>query len=168
MSVDVEVCNGADGKSSPEGILGASGEDLKEVRFVVYGRPVPKERPRVVNGHAYTPQKTRVAEERVGFAYRSAYRGFKFGRGVPLKMEVKFTYVVPKGVSKRVRAKMEAGEVFPVGKPDVDNILKLVQDSGNGLIWHDDSQIVEVEARKVYGGEYKTEIRIVEVGGCAE
>lgn len=166
--VGEEIYNGAHEKSSPEGILGASGDDLKEVRFVVYGRPVPKERPRVVNGHAYTPQKTRDAEERVGFAYRSAYHGFKFGKGVPLKMEVEFTYEVPKSASKRLKERMEAGEVFPVGKPDVDNILKLVQDSGNGLIWHDDSQIVEVEARKVYGREYKTEIRIVEVGGGAE
>jgi hypothetical protein len=35
------------------------------VRFTVPGNPLPKERPRVVNGHAYTPKRTVLWERQV-------------------------------------------------------------------------------------------------------
>lgn len=34
------------------------------------------------------------------------------------------------------------GEIQPTTKPDLSNIVKLVEDVANGIIWRDDSQIV--------------------------
>ena len=40
---------------------------MKEVEFVVYGRPKGKGRPRfTMDGHAYTPQTTRMYEKEIG------------------------------------------------------------------------------------------------------
>jgi Holliday junction resolvase RusA-like endonuclease len=41
--------------------------------------------------------------------------------------------------------------LMPIGKPDIDNLVKAVQDELTQLsIWHDDSQLVQLTARKVY------------------
>ena len=166
MSVDVEVCNGVDGKSSPEGILGAPKGCLE---FVVYGRIMPKERPRVVRGRVYTPKRTKDSEENIGFAYKIAHHGKRFERGVPLRLSADFFFVGPKS-SKKKAAQMLSGEIRPTkrGPGDADNLLKTVADALNGVAYEDDSQIVEVEARKYFGEEYKTVIRIEEVGVGAE
>ncbi len=34
------------------------------------------------------------------------------------------------------------------GKPDCDNLVKAIGDAGNGILWHDDSQIFDVRCRK--------------------
>lgn len=39
---------------------------------------------------------------------------------------------------------------LPVVRPDGDNFLKSIWDVGNGLLWEDDSQIVDFKCRKVY------------------
>ena len=35
-----------------------------------------------------------------------------------------------------------------VYKPDVDNICKLILDALNGVAWHDDTQVISIEAFK--------------------
>lgn len=35
-------------------------------------------------------------------------------------------------------------------RPDIDNYQKAILDSFNGIFWHDDSQVCEVEAKKFY------------------
>ena len=47
-------------------------------------------------------------------------------------------------------------------KPDIDNLLKLIMDSGNGVVWKDDCQIWEVQMRKIYGDPPKTIIQLEE------
>ena len=37
------------------------------------------------------------------------------------------------------------------GRVDVDNLLKTVLDAANGVLWLDDSQVVEARVRKVLG-----------------
>lgn len=52
--------------------------------------------------------------------------------------------------TKAKRAAALAGEIFPVGKPDGDNIAKCVGDALNKIIWLDDSQIVMWQVLKTY------------------
>jgi Holliday junction resolvase RusA-like endonuclease len=39
---------------------------------------------------------------------------------------------------------------FPTVAPDIDNYLKSVLDAANGILWHDDCQVVDVRCRKRY------------------
>ena len=49
-------------------------------------------------------------------------------------------------------------------KPDIDNMLKFIMDSGNNVIWHDDCQIWSVQIEKVYSLEPCTLIVVTEDG----
>ena len=94
--------------------------------FFVPGVLRPKARPRVVNGHAYTPRSTREWEQLV----RAHYHG-------PLhEGDVGVTMVFQMPTRRRV---------------DIDNLVKSCADALNGAAWHDDGQIVALGARKVLG-----------------
>lgn len=128
---------------------------MRIVSFFVPGDPVGKARPRVVDGHAYTPSKTKAYEHAVRLAYREA----AIGRGAGLTPIPKSTgvdisvwcyYRIPKSASKSRRAKMLDWEIKPMKKPDLDNVLKVVADALNGVAYEDDCQIVVMSASKRY------------------
>lgn len=101
--------------------------------------PVAKGRPRFTRqGHAFTPPKTRRFEAMIADLARGAYMGTPLAG--PLAVDVTFFLRAPK---KRVRT-------FPSIKPDVENLAKSLLDALNGIVWQDDSLIVELHARKVY------------------
>jgi Holliday junction resolvase RusA-like endonuclease len=41
----------------------------------------------------------------------------------------------------------------PTTKPDTDNIAKICLDALNGIAYHDDAQIVELQVSKLYSDE---------------
>ena len=45
-------------------------------------------------------------------------------------------------------------------KPDVDNHIKLVMDSCNGIVYEDDKQVVEITGSKRYGVKPRLEVEI--------
>ncbi len=47
-----------------------------------------------------------------------------------------------------------------IQKPDCDNLVKFVLDCGNGVLFDDDSQIVEISAKKQYSQHPRTEIEL--------
>lgn len=57
---------------------------------------------------------------------------------------------VPSSWSGKKRDAALAGTVRPIGKPDFDNIAKMV-DALKGVVWRDDALVVDARVRKVYG-----------------
>lgn len=109
---------------------------------VVPGIPVAKGRPRFsANGHAFTPDKTRKAEEHLGNAVAThcldAGLSVIGGRGgvLPLSGELAVEVVFV------TKAKTTS-------RPDLDNLLKLVLDALNGIVWNDDSQVISIKTKK--------------------
>lgn len=52
---------------------------------------------------------------------------------------------------RKVRRMEEAlAEKLPPGKPDIDNILKVVLDGLNGIAYKDDKQVVLTQCKKFY------------------
>lgn len=138
---------------------------MKEVEFTVYGDPVPKARPRVVNGHAYTPQKTSIHEQKIGLVYKSKYHGDMFEAGKPLAVEADFYMKIPKRTSQKKRDLMHHCDILPTVKPDVDNLLKTVLDGLLKIAYADDNQVAELTGRKYYSEEPRTEICIKDISG---
>jgi Holliday junction resolvase RusA-like endonuclease len=99
--------------------------------LIIPGDPVPKGRPRLVNGRVYTPPRTKEAEKAI-WAYAAAKK-IKPLDG-PIKVTIHFT--LRPHANGRPR------------KVDLDNLVKLVLDALNGKAWHDDSQIYEITASK--------------------
>lgn len=129
--------------------------------FVMYGEPRGKERPRVANGHAYTPQKTREYEEALRLAWLQERHGFYLNN---VQMKITAYYSIPKSTKKADREKMRNGEIRPTRKPDCDNILKIVSDSLQGLAYHDDKQVNAMMIEKLYSEEPMVEVWLTDEG----
>jgi len=67
---------------------------------------------------------------------------------------------IPKAITKKALADIAAGNMQHTKKPDLDNMVKFVKDCLNGEVWHDDSQVVNLSARKQYCGVTGTEITV--------
>ena len=118
--------------------------------IVVEGEVVPKGRARITrSGIAYTPKKTRDYENKLAFFAQQAMKDTPLFEG-PLVVHVEVTIPIPESWSKKKREKALAGEIRPISRPDLDNYIKIL-DGINGIVWRDDSQIVELTARKIYG-----------------
>lgn len=102
-------------------------------------------------GRTYTPEKTANFETLVKYEYHRQTKGFRFEDNVQIGIRVEAVFPIPKSVSKRNRAAMEAGIIRHVRKPDTDNILKAVADALNRIAYRDDSAIVYAEVTKRYG-----------------
>jgi Holliday junction resolvase RusA-like endonuclease len=108
------------------------------ISFTLDIDPVAKGRPRFYKGYTVTPYKTRHFENSVRVMV-TPYRPKKLLLG-PIKLEVDF-FIKPPARGRRA---------YPTTRPDTDNLIKSVSDSCNGIFWKDDSQIVEIYARKLY------------------
>lgn len=132
------------------------------ILFTVPGEPKGKGRPRLGrSGHAYTPHDTAVYENLVKVCFKE-----KYPKHVPLdpdaevRAEIIAFYSIPKSASKKKRNDMLMGFARPKKKPDCDNIGKIICDALNGIVYHDDSQVVDLEIRKYYSDEPKVKIRM--------
>lgn len=128
--------------------------------FTIPGKPCGKGRPRFTkNGHTFTPEKTANYETLVKLAFRQVYPG---AEPIAAKVEViaKITayYPIPVSTSKKLQARMRAGLLKPTTKPDTDNIAKICLDALNGIAYHDDAQIVELQVKKLYSDDPRVEV----------
>lgn len=111
--------------------------------------PVAKGRPRFGKHGAYTPAKTRKAEETIK-AFISPFDSFG---SVPVCVDVMVLMPIPKSWPKKKQEAALAGDIEHTGKPDLDNLAKLVLDAANGILWDDDSQIIKLHLSKMYSGK---------------
>ena len=106
-----------------------------------------------------TPEKTVRAETLIRELFAIKYQGFEPLEG-PVSMRVEAFLSSPKSASRKKRAAMEAGEIVPEKRPDVDNVMKLCADALQGLAFRNDSQVADATIRKRYSAIPRTVIRI--------
>lgn len=106
-------------------------------RFARYGAHVT----------TYTPDSTAAYEQAVQLAYQAA--GGRLHDGA-VAVRITAHQALPKRATKAQRAAAERGEIYPIRKPDLDNIIKIVLDALNGYAYRDDTQVVQIDARKLY------------------
>ena len=128
------------------------------VYFFVPGKVQGKARPRFSSksGTVYTPGKTKSYERQIAEAY-AAQHGPCFEGAVMVVIEAVFP--IPKSWTRAKKAEALAGKL-PPGKPDIDNILKVVLDGLNGIAYHDGSQIVKADIEKVYSTTPHVEVNV--------
>lgn len=124
--------------------------------LLIPGRPAPQgsKKAFVVNGRVnlveqskYLPKyRKAIAEqcqEQVGTWIRHDY--------APISVVINFALKPPARHRK-----------YPVSPPDIDKLCRSVLDgiTQSGVIWRDDSQVVHIQATKIYSQEERTEIEI--------
>lgn len=124
---------------------------MSMVYFFVPGKVQGKARPRFSSksGTVYTPGRTKSYERQIAEAYE-AQHGPCFDGAVTVVIEAVFP--IPKSWPRAKKAEALAGKLAP-GKPDIDNILKVVLDGLNGIAYEDDKQVVLVQCRKTYSAD---------------
>jgi Holliday junction resolvase RusA-like endonuclease len=135
------------------------------VTFKVDADPVGKQRARYAKRgnfvQTYTPDKTRNYESLIKEAAIEA-----MGTSEPLETPVTlYLYIrapIPKSLpKKRIEACLNGLEK-PIKKPDASNVLKSVEDAMNGVVYKDDSQIVNIHVSKVYSSVSGVDVCIKE------
>lgn len=145
----------------------------ESITFVVPGEPVAKGRAKFARrGNfvtTYTPEKTARYEDRVMMCAREAM-GFSLIQDGnppiegPIELHVLAIRSIPVSLSKRKQLAAESGEIKPTTKPDLDNVVKAIKDACNKIIWRDDSQVVDLFAKKRYGSIPRVEIEVRRAG----
>lgn len=78
-----------------------------------------------------------------------------------IKLTIEFYFPPLKNWSKKKLSEMLMR--YKNTKPDLDNLLKTVLDAGNGKLWNDDNQIIEIRTFKKYDSVARTVMIIEEV-----
>jgi len=121
--------------------------------LVLEGNPIPLARSRFNKNtlHLYDSQRTERVHTRLMLEYL-------WGDSPPLTgnlyLDVAFHLPIPKSLSIKVQRSLVATPHSK--KPDASNLLKWVEDIGNGIAWHDDAMFVDIRVKKVYSLEPKT------------
>lgn len=113
-------------------------------------RAVGKGRPRfnTKTYTTYTPEKTKAFEEKLKMYFIKKYRRPEVSEN-PFKIKILAEFKPPKGTSKKMLQKL-CDKPY-TKKPDLDNIIKAILDSLNGLAYKDDNQITQIISEKKYG-----------------
>lgn len=76
----------------------------------------------------------------------------------PIRLDMTAHYSWPKTLAHPLKQVRHGG--WRTGRPDVDNLMKLVGDALNGVAWIDDAQIAEAWIGKVYSDMPGLRVRI--------
>lgn len=82
-------------------------------------------------------------------------------RNKPIELNIKFYRAIPKSTSKTKAILMELGLIKPLTKPDIDNYVKYIMDSMNGVVYEDDALITSSRVEKLYSEQPRIEIEII-------
>jgi Holliday junction resolvase RusA-like endonuclease len=134
---------------------------MKEIRLTIPGKPIPLSRA----GHGQFGGKflTAPTSKQIGLVVDTWERAGepRFGDDVPLQLLATFLFERPAshfGTGRNAGKLKPSARPFPIGRPDLSNLLKLVEDALNGNAFKDDSRIVEAWPTKAYADRARTEI----------
>ena len=127
------------------------------VRFEVPGKPAGKARPRVLkSGHAYTPDPGDFVITTTKFAYDAAKSGGWELTEEPVGMVISILRRMPKGWSKKRKAERD-GQPAP-GRPDFNNVCGAIFDALEGIFYHNDAQVTNMQAGRVWSDRDMTTV----------
>lgn len=109
----------------------------------------------------YTDQQTLEYETAIQECASKA-----MGSQKPLETPVSvFLYIrlpVPQSYSKKRTEACLAGAERPAKKPDIDNVAKCFLDAMNGVVYLDDTQVVDLHIKKLYSAVAGVDVAIME------
>lgn len=126
---------------------------INKLEFTIDGKVQPQQRPRFSRQGGFVktydpPESTKykkyVAEVAEQYKQNELIDS-------PIKLTIDVYIEIPKSYTKKKRQQIESGELVHIKKPDVDNLAKGIKDGITGVLWTDDSLIVELVIRKHYG-----------------
>lgn len=123
------------------------------IRFTVLGTPRPQGSKRHVGNGIMVESSKALKPWRQEVSGTALALGVSmFEAHVPVELTLNFYFTKPKSAKRRAMTT----------KPDGSKLLRAVEDALTGILYHDDSQIIESHVRKHYGGPERVEIELRE------
>lgn len=133
---------------------------IKTTQFIIPGEPKTLKRAYVFKGGAFDQSKT---EKGVILAFAYPHRPTEPFRG-PIRLSVRFEFSRPKSHFKTGAncAVLRPGSPdLCLGKKDLSNLIKIIEDALEGVFWHNDSIIcLYGEIGKFYSQTPQTTVTI--------
>ena len=137
------------------------------IQIIIPGEPVAQGRPRFARRgqfvSTYDPPKSRswkgVAQVHMIEALAKA-EAKPLAAGVPVELQVIAIFSCPKS---QYRKNTPRERRHHTKRPDADNILKAVKDAGTGILWHDDSQVMDARVIKIIGAQDEEPCVVIQV-----
>ena len=126
---------------------------LGRYEIVIPGKPVALKRTRITNNRCYDSQKSEKLS--IYLIVKEQWDKLKLPLYMdPVHIDVVFIFPIPSSYSA---AKKRMLKTSPRGiTSDVDNLLKALLDSIQGLCFSNDNLVASVQAKKIYGNTAKT------------
>jgi len=122
------------------------------IEFSVDGAPVPQGSMKVINGHVLHSQGSALAVWRSSIGLAARLAGAKPIEGA-VGVEVTFRVRRPKTVKRD----------FPTVAPDLDKYVRGLLDALTGICYLDDSQVIDIIAKKVYSDQAGADIKCYQI-----
>lgn len=119
-------------------------------------KAIPQDRPRACHRNgitwAYKTKRNKdfekyIADQVIGVMDSE---GVNLIADIPVYLSVEVKKSIPKSWTKQKTQAALMGNIWPTSKPDASNYYKLIEDALNGVLYADDSQIVEQHSSKSY------------------
>ena len=137
-----------------------------QIHFQVEGDPKGKGRPRFSRAgkftRVYTDKQTLDYEAVIKF-FAAEAMGSTDLLETPISVFLYIRHAVPQSYSKKRTEACLSGLEQPCKKPDIDNIVKTFLDGMNGVIFKDDTQVVDLHVKKVYSAVPGVDVMVMEV-----
>ena len=138
---------------------------MMQIHFQVEGDPKGKGRPRFSRvgnfTKVYTDKQTLSYEALIAFFAKQAM-GVTDLLETPVSVFLYVRLPVPQSYSKKRREACLSGTEKPCTKPDSDNIAKTYLDALNGVIFVDDTQVVDLHVKKLYSDKAGVDVMVME------
>ena len=142
---------------------------MEIIELTIVGEPMPKQSVKQGKDHYgnkvfYTDSKIKQREKEILEQVNNVVGdNHQLWQGKPIIATITYVYQFPKTMSKKMMNLAQQGKIiYKTTKPDVgDNLNKLILDVLEGVIYRNDSEIVELKTSKVYGNESRTEISLI-------
>lgn len=125
--------------------------------ITIYGTPQPQGstttyRSRGRNVTTSANPRLKAWRHTVSYSLLQEFGRYDGGKADPLSVSLSFLLKRPKSAPK--------SRTEPVVRPDLDKLVRAILDAGSRVLWHDDSQVVCITARKLYGDQEGVSIRV--------
>lgn len=125
--------------------------------LTIPGRPTPFVSPTYSKRGTYN-KKTKIIND-YRLLIKSQYTGPLLSNAA--HVDYLYCFACPSSFSKKKKEKALKLQLFPITRPDLDNLDKLVSDSLTGSVFTDDSIIIRKSSRKIYSNKEYTQIMII-------
>ena len=132
---------------------------MRAISFSVDGKTVPWARAGRRGGFSYTPTHVRRYQDWVKVCASQAMQGRTLLEG-PLCLSAWFVLPVSSSWPAWKQDAALQGLVMPTARPDLDNMVKAIEDACNLVVWKDDAQIVEMQTNKAFGEKPRVDVHV--------